>query len=386
MIAKRVQPGLSLLALGTFVASLSWATGRAAEPVGPSEKTWAETVDKALQFLRKSQNPDDGSFSKEKNIGVTGVVLTGVLQTGRVPPSDPLVKNGLKYLESLVNSKDGHIAGDNPRVQLKNYVTAVNVMALAATHDPRYRDIVANGAKFLMELQWDEGEGKNKGDNFYGGFGYDSQNRPDLSNTQFAIDALKAAGIPQNDEHFKKALVFISRCQNRKGETNDQPWADKINDGSFIYSAAGVGETKVLDTRDPAAAKPGYASMTYAGIKSMIYAGVSKNDPRVQAALAWIRKHYSVEENVGMPKPRNQQGLYYYYHTMAKCLDALGDDFVEDDKGVKRDWRKDITEALAKRQRPDGSWINESDRWMEGDPNLVTGYALMTLSYCKPKR
>ena len=44
--------------------------------------------------------------------------------------------------------------------------------------------------------------------------------------------------------------------------------------------------------------------------------------------------------------------------------------------------RDNITEALAKRQRPDGSWINESDRWMEGDPNLVTGYALLALSYC----
>ena len=57
----------------------------------------------------------------------------------------------------------------------------------------------------------------------------------------------------------------------------------------------------------------------------------------------------------------------------------------KDDKGVKHDWRADITNALAKRQLPDGSWKNENDRWMEGDPNLVTGYALMALSYCKPK-
>jgi squalene-hopene/tetraprenyl-beta-curcumene cyclase len=259
-------------------------------------------------------------------------------------------------------------------------------MAFAASKNPEYRKIVADGAKFLKELQWDEGEQKTPADNFYGGFGYDSKNRPDLSNTQFALDALRAAGIPPTDEAYKKAMVFVSRCQNRKSESNDQPWADKVGDGSFIYSAAGPGETKVLDTTDPAAAKPGYASMTYAGIKSMIYAGVSKDDPRVQAALGWIRKHYSVDENVGMPANRRQQGLYYYYHTMAKCLDALGDDFVEDDKGVKHDWRKDLTHALAERQRGDGSWVNPADRWMEGDPNLVTGYALMTLSYCKPKK
>ena len=40
--------------------------------------------------------------------------------------------------------------------------------------------------------------------------------------------------------------------------------------------------------------------------------------------------------------------------------------------------------ALAKRQRPDGSWANVS-HWMEADPNLVTGYALMALSYCRPR-
>jgi squalene-hopene/tetraprenyl-beta-curcumene cyclase len=105
----------------------------------------------------------------------------------------------------------------------------------------------------------------------------------------------------------------------------------------------------------------------------------------VQAALAWLRKHYTVDRNPGMPPARDQQGLYYYYHTMAKCLDALGEDYFVDDKGVRHDWRKDIAEALAKRQRPDGSWVNELDRWFEGDPNLVTGYALMALSYCKPK-
>ena len=76
--------------------------------------------------------------------------------------------------------------------------------------------------------------------------------------------------------------------------------------------------------------------------------------------------------------------MYYYYNTMAKCLDALGIEIVVDAKGQKHDWRKDITEALAKRQRPDGSFSNVAN-WMEADPNLVTGYALMALSYCRPK-
>ena len=30
-------------------------------------------------------------------------------------------------------------------------------------------------------------------------------------------------------------------------------------------------------------------------------------------------------------------------------------------------------------------WINGNARWLEGDPNLVTGYGLLAISYCRPK-
>jgi squalene-hopene/tetraprenyl-beta-curcumene cyclase len=359
------------------------ASQDAASAVGPDPQEYQRMVDRAVAFLR-TQQAEDGSFSKERSLGITGVVLTGLLQSGRVDRSDPMVVRGLRFIESLVNPREGHIAGHNPRDQLKNYVTAVNVMAFAAAdRQGKYKEIVDQAVHYLTELQWDDGEGKGRNDNFYGGAGYDSKSRPDLSNTQFFIDALKSAGLPKDDPAFQRAIVFISRCQNLKGEFNDQPWAGKINDGSFIYSAAGPGETKTDPLPD--GGLPGYGSMTYAGVKSLIYAGVDRNDKRVQAALAWLRKHYTVDRNPGMPPARDQQGLYYYYHTMAKCLDALGEDYFVDDKGVRHDWRKDIAEALAKRQRPDGSWVNELDRWFEGDPNLVTGYALMALSYCKPK-
>jgi squalene-hopene/tetraprenyl-beta-curcumene cyclase len=119
--------------------------------------------------------------------------------------------------------------------------------------------------------------------------------------------------------------------------------------------------------------------MTYAGLKSMIYAGLKPDDERVKAALGWLKKHYSLDSNPGM----GDQGLYYYYMTFAKALAALGEDTFTDENGVAHDWRKDLIETLAGRQRPDGSWVNENKRWLEGDANLATGYALLALSYCK---
>lgn len=364
-------------------ALLVFGAARADTPkVGPDSQTWEGAVDKGLAFLKKNQ-ADDGSWSKAKSPGVTGVVLTGVLETGRATTNDEMAVKALKYIESLINPKAGHIAGVDPKVQLQNYVTCVNLMALKSSGSDKYKAVIADAAEFLKKLQWDEGEGKTQSDPFFGGAGYDSKSRPDLSNTQFFLDALKAAGVSPDDPAYKKALVFVSRSQNLGSEFNDQPWAGKINDGSFIYTPAGGGETKA---DNDAGMLLGYGSMTYAGIKSMIYCGVSKDDPRMKKALEWIKKNYSVDANPGMPKPLSGRGLYYYYHTMAKCLDVMGVDTIEDASGVKHDWRAEITAALAKRQRPDGSWINETDRWMEGDPNLVTGYALMALSHCKPKK
>jgi squalene-hopene/tetraprenyl-beta-curcumene cyclase len=377
MNAKRWTLRAAFVA-GAF--SLAWATLAAA---GPAPKQWDTVVDRAINYLKSSQ-AEDGSWSREKSVGVTGVVLTGLLETGKVGPDDPLAERGLKYIESLVNPEAKHIAGKDAQVGLQNYVTSINVMALqAANRADRYKKVIGDAAEFLKRLQWDEEQGKSSSDDFYGGAGYDSKRRPDLSNTQFFLDALKAAGVSKDDPAFKKALIFVSRCQNLKGEHNDQPWAGKINDGSFIYSAAAGGQTK-SDTL-PDGGLVGYGSMTYAGIKSMIYCGVGKDDPRIQKAYEWIQKHYTVDENPGMPKKQSQWGLYYYYHTMAKCLSVLGIDEVVDANGVKHDWRADITAALAKRQRANGSWVNEN-HWLEADPNLVTGYALMALSYCKPKK
>jgi squalene-hopene/tetraprenyl-beta-curcumene cyclase len=348
---------------------------------GPDSAQWQSTVDKAIAYLKSSQERG-GSWSSSRSPGVTGIVVAGVLRTGRVKPDEAPAADGLKYIESLINEKAGHIAGQDPKPQLLNYVTSVNVMALqAARQDDKYRKVIGDAAEFLKKLQFDEGEGKSPKDDFYGGAGYDSKSRPDLSNTQYFLDALQAAGVSQSDPAVQRALVFVSRCQNLKSEFNDQPWAGKINDGSFIYSSAEGGQSK---TDEPGIFR-GYGSMTYAGVKSMIYCGVGKDDPRMKKALDWLRSHYTLQANPGMPDALKNRGLYYYYHTMAKCLSALGEDTFTDSAGVKHDWRAEITAELAKRQRADGSWINETDRWMEGDPNLVTGYALLTLAYCKPR-
>ena len=77
-------------------------------------------------------------------------------------------------------------------------------------------------------------------------------------------------------------------------------------------------------------------------------------------------------------------GLYYYYHTFAKALYAVGQPHITDGDGKRHDWRSELIAELARTQQPDGSWVNQNERWLEGDRNLVTGYALLALAYCRP--
>jgi len=373
---------VALTAFGGMVTLLpASSTAQPAQPTKAADQLKA-TVEKATAFLKKSQGEDGGWGKAGMNEGVTGIVVAGLLRTG-TKPGDAPVAAGLKFIEKLVNKKEGHIAGDTDKATIINYKTSINVMALSAADKEKYKVVIANAVKYLKEYQWDEARGKKDDSDYYGGAGYaGDKSRPDLSNTAFFLEALKDAGVSQDDPAFKKALVFVGRCQNFKSEFNKAPWAEKNNDGSFVYTGANGGENR----RDDAARTTdlgGYGSMTYAGVKSMIYCGAGKEDPRVKKALEWIGKNYTLDANPGMPEASKLKGLFYYYHTFAKAMNALGDDTFTDAKGAKHDWRADLIAAIAKRQKEDGSFVNDSDKWMEGDANLVTGYALMALSYCK---
>ncbi len=340
--------------------------------------TAAELTDKGVAFLKTRQEANGGWSTTRKEPGVTALVVTALLRSKRVTPGEPSITKGLAYLEQFLGPKGGLSEANHA-----NYATSIALLAFQeANANGRYDRTIKQGQDFLKGMQWDESEGKGRDNAFYGGAGYGGANsRPDLSNTTFFAEALRETGLPADDPALKKALVFVSRCQNLKSEFNDQPWAGKVDDGGFIYTAANGGQTMADDGKLPDGGLRSYASMTYAGLKSMIYAGLTADDPRVKAAFTYISKHYTVDENPGL----GQKGLYYYYHTFAKALAMLGKPEIVDAQGTKHDWRADLVAALAKRQASDGSWVNTADRFMEGDANLVTAYALLALAYTRPK-
>jgi squalene-hopene/tetraprenyl-beta-curcumene cyclase len=348
--------------------------GLAINPPAPAAEETAvkAAIAKAGAFLAGRQDAD-GSFQAELGPGVTALALTGLVRSG-TPVDAEVVRKGLGYLRSFRQPDGGFYTAGSP---VANYETSIVMLALAACNaDGRLDDEIKAATRFVKKIQWDEDEGKDPGDPAYGGAGYGKKSRPDLSNTAFMIEALRTVGESENDPAIQRALVFVSRAQNLPGPHNPLPFAEKNPDGGFYYTPAAGGESQAGET--PGGGLRSYASMTYAGLKSMIFAGLTKDDPRVKAAIDWLAKHFTFDENPGM----GQAGLYYFYHTASKALAVLGAETFTDAKGREHRWREELTAAIVSRQRPDGSWANPSERWLEGEPVLATAYALLALANC----
>ena len=328
---------------------------------------------KAVEYLRGAQQ-ENGSFSPPEVPDYTALVTSGLLTSG-LSADDPMVVKALAHLESKVQP-DGGVY--DPESRFRNYETCLAIICFSQVNaDGRYDKLLQGAEAFSKKLQWDEGENVDPTGTAYGGAGYGKHERPDLSNTQMFAEALVAMGNGPDDPAMKRMLIFVSRCQNLETEYNTTEFASLNPDGGFYYTIAAGGSSQAGETANGGLRS--YGSMTYAGLKSMIYAGVGPDDPRVKGAFAWVSKHYAVDQNPGL----GSAGYFYYLHTAAKALAVLGVDKLRGADGVEHDWRREFVEEMAKRQNDDGSWTNTNARWLEADPNLVTGYVLLTLGHCR---
>ena len=345
-------------------------------------------IDQGLSWLEKSQSTN-GCWSSPDYPAVTALALAAfqLKAVGSDQKTEPeAVKRGYAYLMSCVQP-DGGIY----RKDLASYNTSVSLTALVLANRPEYRPVIAKARKFIIGLQTVAGEAGQSDDPSVGGIGYGKQDkRPDLSNTSLALEALyvsKQIGPPETvtpaaeDLNWKAAIHFIQCCQNLPSH-NPASWAsdDPQNKGGFVYAP---GDTKAGQTNLPSGrvALRSYGSMSYAGLLSYIYADLKQDDPRVAAVMDWLRRNYTIEENPAM----GLQGLYYYYHTMAKALTICGIDRLQTEDGQSINWREQLALKLINLQHADGSWANENGRWWEKDPALVTAYSLIALDMIQRK-
>ena len=355
--------------------------------VSASLKLEAEAaIQRGLDWLVDHQQ-EDGHWSNAGFPALTALPLWALVK-GDITDRAPLQK-AVSFILSCVHDDGAIYAAPKEKRKgggLSNYNTAICMVALHAFGDPKLIPVVQKARKFLARTQ-------HFGNDIYrGGMGYDPDTgRPyaDLSNSYITYEAMR---LTENVEHLRAeagdkvdldwnaATKFIERIQNRP-ESNDQPWAsdDPELRGGFAYKPDSSMAGSVTNKQGVVSLRS-YGSMTYAGLLSFIYAKVDKNDGRVQSAYDWTLKHWTLEENPGM----GGQGLYYYYHVLAKALAVFGRETLVLENGKEIVWREELIKTLVGHQKVDpktgfGYWVNEAGRWWESDPVLVTSYALLSL-------
>jgi len=338
-----------------------------------------QVIQKGNTFLLGQQNKD-GSWGDPKLPAFTGFAIRSLLLDPAYDPKKPIPAPIQKGLDWLVAQQkvDGGIYGKG----MATYSTSASIMALWVAGPKKYQEELIKARNFLINQQTDWGVKGADDTIFDGGIGYGgTYAHSDLSNTHRAIEALYQTRTLATDSGDKKAmeldwkaaLAFVSRCQNLQATNKGK---NVGNDGSFVYYPGNSKAGEAVDSETGRIALRGYGSMSYSGLLSLVYADLDASDPRVKSVINWVSTNYTLEENPGL----GGQGLYYYYHAMAKSLVAANIPTLDGKDGLKIDWRGDLAATVINAQREDGSWINtKASRWMENDPVLVTCYAVMTL-------
>nr|WP_319494727.1 prenyltransferase/squalene oxidase repeat-containing protein [uncultured Desulfobacter sp.] len=344
------------------------------------------TYQMAYAFFKKKQNPD-GSWSDSKFPALTGLAVYALLTSPEYinAESKPdFITQALDYIISNVHENGGIYNEGSP-----SYNTSICLLALLATRNPEFYPTIIKARNYIATCQMDQGKKGIADKTFDGGIGYGSQQHPDMHDTCIALEAIQSSQFLESDhrasvdKHHKNTtlnrdlvLNFITRCQNFT-DYNEPPRsiAAEKNKGGFVdypgFSKAGE-ETlpngiQILRT---------YGSMTCTGLLSFAFTDFEKDDPRVQAAYEWLKKNYTLDENPGL----GQQGLYYYYYSMAKALTLYGDDNFLRENGRRINWRKDMAVKFINKQKSDGSWLNEAGGNWENGPVIVTAYVLISLN------
>jgi len=362
-------------------------------------KRLEEAYAKATDWLT-SQQDKGGAWTqgKEKAPSVAYTALI-VAALGDAPASvkeknKAVTAKGVEYLLSRQNA-DGSFGEGPAGAFLKVYSTSITLMALSLAA-PDKKDAIGNARGYLKANQLKEGD--NKGGLGYGDQEIDKEGKPkptipNLSTTGFAAEGMRRSGLPQDDDFWKLVVEYVSKCQNNSETNKDVAFVAKLkekglsigDDGGLFYAADPnksvhkAGFTKVADKETINS----YGSMTYDGIKTYIYAGLKKDDPRVKAAIEWVRRNYAIDSHPGFPSDEKRSqlsGLFYYYLLQARAFDAMGEKTFTTFDGKEHDWAAELGEQLLKVQKDQKMWVNDNPRWWEADPILVTSYVLNTLN------
>ncbi len=235
-----------------------------------------QRIDTLVARVRAAQQRDGSLMERGRSQWAVGQTSLGVLalRAAGVPPDDPTVRSAVDFLGTH-NVSDRGV-----------YQTSLRLMAIQSVDAAAHRQLMIDDATNLVSWQ-DES----------GGWGYPRPERPDSSNTQFALlglNAAETAGLRVPDTVWQAARRYFATRQ--------------ANDGGWGY----------LAPSSPT------GSMTAAGVTGMYVCdlwlhvstgrcGVYPDERPIAAGLQWLAKHFSVTRN-----PGTTEWKFYYLYALER--------------------------------------------------------------------
>jgi len=348
----------------------------------PKREQVLALIDRTQAWLASRARPDGalaegGVFTP----GITALAAGALREEPHVLPADhPAISGAVRHLVALRQPDGGVYAPDEG---IANYTTACVLRFVILLPDARDAGFdVPRMQDFILGRQ-----NTDQASAGAGGIGY-GPDKPagseDLSNTAYAIDALRASGMSPTDPRLQAALAFVQRCQDLKS-ANQSGWVG--NTGGGVYGPSDAARSWENRSLGSVPRHVPTASMTYALISTYLLLDLKRDDPRVQAAVGWLAGNYGFDANPGLGAGRERQGLFHSQALAARALDLLAGGPITLPDGRQADWRADLFAAVSAKAREaklaDGTtgayWLNDEQRWGEGIPHLCTTYALRAL-------
>ena len=352
----------------------------------PPERAHVEALSNEAQTWLLSQQQPDGSLvpGKTFTLGVTAMAVVALSSPPHALTADhPAMAKALTFIDSFKQKDGGVYALDEG---MGNYTTSLALQVCARLR-PQDQVTITAAQRYLLGLQ-----NTDKDSIGFGGIGYGDKGpgHEDLSNTSYALSALRESGVPADNPQLQAALKFLEKCQDLS-TVNKQPWVGaaggKNGPGGAVYGPADAKGS--WEKQDPTQSEKftTTGTMSYSLLSSYLTLELSPEDPRVVAALGWVKGAYQFDSNPGMASGKEMQGLFHYYTLMSRTFALLKTDTIDLGNGRIVDWRSDLFASITSKAQhitlDDGSkaafWINSAPRWAEGMPHLTTSYMLRAL-------
>ncbi len=341
----RLSAGLSVLLVWGFL--IPDAPARA----GVTREEVESAISEGVRYLKEKQR-DDGSWPDadgEAHTGTTSLVTLALLTAGE-PPNERHVAKALNFLRNF-----------GPEQLKSTYAVSLQMMVFAAAEPERDKVKIAINVNWLEKAQIKPGDRiPSPGSWSYSAF---KNRHGDNSNSQYALLGLNAAsevGVPVKTDVWALARRYWELCQHA--------------DGSWSYT--------------PDSVAPPTASMTSAGISSLIITGLKRFQGQeflqgdvirdcgrggininLQRGIDWMASHFRVGENFG----NGQQWKFYFLYGLERAGRLSGQRFFGE-----HDWYREGAEELVHLQdRLSGNWRGAL---FEREDLVATSFALLFLA------